>query len=72
MRLSPHSITAIAAIIGVLLAFNENPDISPLYNLLGLIILAAAYITALHLPHLSHSTTKPPHSRPYNDTNIID
>ncbi|WP_278744502.1 hypothetical protein [Muribaculum intestinale] len=58
-----HILTAIAAIIGVSLAFNENPHISPLWNLLGLLLLAAAYTTAFrrpnHRPQKRHKEEQP-------------
>lgn len=61
-----HILTAIAAIIGVSLAFNENPHISPLWNLLGLLLLAAAYTTAFRRPnHRPQKKSSPDHSATY-------
>lgn len=64
-----HILTAIAVIIGVSLAFNENPHISPLWNLLGLLLLAAAYTTAFrrpnHRPQKHPQKSSPDHSATY-------
>lgn len=55
MRTIIHPAIILAAITGLILAFNESPSISPLWNVAGVLLLILAGVLWTRLPPPHHT-----------------